>query len=244
MGFKKDITTPQGDVYAYHAVYQFEFNQNGGCVAEIGSYYDEIPALLKNKPLYSRLVRCDGVTPSDDAIRQIYCILASDAVYSGATAFSDEAAYGLANPKLATPEIPPQPSPYHTWDSQSQMWIVTDQGLTTAKADACQTISLARNLAERSGFTAYDKVFDSDDKSVQRITIAAQAAGFAKAAGQVFNIEWTLADNSTMMLDADQMIGLPLLMAEYANQLHVKARGLKDQINAATTLAEVDAVVW
>lgn len=116
--------------------------------------------------------------------------------------------------------------------------------LHTEKLIAKERITNARNWAERSGFAAYGVLFDSDDKAVQRISLAAQAALIAKAQGVPFSIEWTLQDNSTLLLDADQMIQLPIIMSGAANTLHIKARELKQQIDLAKDVAHLDKIQW
>ena len=133
---------------------------------------------------------------------------------------------------------PQQPSPLHTFDKQSFSWVLN---LDLAKQQARAKINAARDAAEVAGFTAYGKTFDSDKTSQQRILIAANTA---QVVGSSFTIDWTCADNSVITLDYAQMLGLPVIMAQAGNALHQKARTLKAQIDAATTLEEINAVVW
>lgn len=116
--------------------------------------------------------------------------------------------------------------------------------LHTEKLIAKERITNARNWAERSGFVAYGKLFDSDDKAIQRLLGASQAAAIAKQLGQPLSIEWTCADNTTLIMDADMLIEIPVILAQTADALHQKARTLKAQIDAATTLNEIAAIVW
>jgi len=136
---------------------------------------------------------------------------------------------------------PARPSVHHVFDKPSFSWILN---LDTAKEKARERINTDWKAAEQSGFTAYGKVFDADDKAIQRTSVAAQAAMLAKAAGNVMEIDWTCADNSIIHLDTDQLIAMPIIMAVAANALHVKCTALKAQITAANTLAEIDAAVW
>lgn len=71
--------------------------------------------------------------------------------------------------------------------------------------------------------------------------MAAQAAQLAPAD---FSIEWTCRDNSIITLSRDQLIQMPLIMAQASNTLHEKARTLKAQIDAATSIEEIEAVAW
>ena len=133
---------------------------------------------------------------------------------------------------------PPRPSPAHDWSDATFSWILN---LDAAKRQARNRINSARDTEELAGFTAYGKTFDSDKTSQQRILIAASTA---QVVGSSFTIDWTTADNSVITLDYAQMLGLPVIMAQVGNALHQKARTLKSQIDAATTLEEINAVVW
>lgn len=133
---------------------------------------------------------------------------------------------------------PQQPSPFHVFDKQSFSWVLN---IDLAKQQARAKINAARDAEELAGFTAYGKTFDSDKTSQQRIMIAANTA---QVVGSSFTIDWTCADNSVITLDYAQMLGLPVIMAQAGNALHQKARTLKAQIDAATTLEEINAVVW
>lgn len=98
-----------------------------------------------------------------------------------------------------------------------------------------------RNHLETRGFSYMGKVIDSDSDSVRRITVASMAAMAAQAAGQLFVITWTCADNSPLVLNASQMIGMPVAMAVAGSALHEHARNLKEQIENAT-LANIDSI--
>lgn len=125
-----------------------------------------------------------------------------------------------------------------TWDGVTHTWI---PDLIRAREEARNRITVARNAAELAGFNAYGKPFDSDPVAVQRISVAVQAA---QAMGEAFSIEWTCADDSTILLDYPQMMALPTYMAVAANVLHVKARTLKGVIDTADTIEEIEAVQW
>lgn len=134
--------------------------------------------------------------------------------------------------------MPARPSMHHFIDYVTKTWVADLGAIKTA---AKSRLTVARDAAERAGFLAYGKTFDADSVSLQRISIAVQAA---QAIGESFTINWTCADNSTITLDYAQMLALPAIMAQAANTLHIKARSLKSQIDAATTLEEIEAVVW
>lgn len=133
---------------------------------------------------------------------------------------------------------PAQPSPSHRWDDTAFVWNLD---LSVAKQLGKERINAAREHAKTLGFPAYGKFFDSDAVSRENILIAVSAASVVGAA---WAIDWTTADNSVITLDYAQMMSLPVLMAQHGDALHIKARALKEQIDAATTQAEIDAANW
>lgn len=116
--------------------------------------------------------------------------------------------------------------------------------LDQVKTDKREQMNSKRDNLEQSGFPYQGKTIDSNPVSVQRITVAVQAAQAAIGAGQPFAITWTCQDNSTIELDAVGMMGMPVALAMFANGLHETARAKKDLIDAATTIEEVEAVTW
>lgn len=110
------------------------------------------------------------------------------------------------------------------------------------KVQMVSAVNARRDAAEEAGFTYMGKPFDSDSRSVQRINTAVQAAQVALAAAAPFELEWMCADNTTVTLDAQQMLGVPVALATHANAVHLNGRNLKDAIAAATTSAELAAI--
>ena len=124
------------------------------------------------------------------------------------------------------------------------MKLVEGTSLEIAKERLWNEIKQERDEKEASGFPYLDTIFDSDSRSVQRIVGAVLAAQAAVANGQAFTIDWTVADNSVRTLDASMVIGMPVALAGYADELHETSRVLRAQIEAAETVEEVKAVVW
>ena len=81
-------------------------------------------------------------------------------------------------------------------------------------------------------------LFDYDDKSRDRI----QAAIIALNAGG--HIDWTLADNTNVTVTNLDLENVVRAVAVRSNTLHVIYRQLKEQVMAAETNEEVEAVVW
>lgn len=102
-------------------------------------------------------------------------------------------------------------------------------------------INAARDQAEQGGFEYMGKVFDSDQVSAQRISMAAQAMALAD---DTATITWTCQDNSTIDLNKTQLIGMVAALAEWSNTCHQKATALKAKIDAAETAEELENITW
>lgn len=146
---------------------------------------------------------------------------------------------GVFSPK------PEMPGRFHVFDEEQFAWILPSDHIETAKESAKERINAAWKHAEQQPFLAYGKTFDADDKAVQRILGAAQGALVAKLLGVAMSpIEWTCADNSKLLMDVDMLATVPIVVAQAADTLHRRCRTLKAQIDAATTIDQIDAVVW
>lgn len=84
-------------------------------------------------------------------------------------------------------------------------------------------------------------VYDYDDKARDRINAAIIAL---EAQGEKANIEWTLADNTSVIVTADDLRMVIANVAIRSNQLHVKYRTLKEQVLACKSLKELEQIVW
>lgn len=81
-------------------------------------------------------------------------------------------------------------------------------------------------------------LFDYDDKARDRI----QAAIIALNGGG--QIEWTLADNTNVNVTNLDLEDVIRAVAVRSNTLHVTYRQLKEQVMAAQTNEEVQAITW
>jgi hypothetical protein len=86
---------------------------------------------------------------------------------------------------------------------------VAADDLGTARAVKWAEIKAIRDQLESGGFElAAVGRFDSDAESRARIVGASMAAKIARDAGQPYSINWTLANNTTVELDADAVINV------------------------------------
>lgn len=124
-----------------------------------------------------------------------------------------------------------------------QVWKEVPFDLQNYKQQKRNEINTIRNNKETSGFTYLNKVFDSDDKSVLRIYGANNLAMQCKESKSEFEIVWTCQDNSQITLNADEMMGVPVALAQFSNLIHQKASEMKEAIMNAESKEEVDKYV-
>lgn len=138
---------------------------------------------------------------------------------------------------------------FDLWDPKLQQWVPNpDQVALQAQAQAQEleqaklkkwgAVKQQRDKVEFGGFTWNNLLFDSDPASQQRLQLAAQVAQTNSA----LTLDWTLADNSTQMLTAQDLIAIALALGTHINAAHETARLLREQINSATSLAELNAI--
>lgn len=104
-----------------------------------------------------------------------------------------------------------------------------------------EEIKKARNDAETSGCPFKDKILDSDQRSVTKINVMIEAA---KQVGESFTIEWTMQDNSVLTLTYEDALSIPLILAQYSNLLHEKARIYREQIYNETNIKNIMNIKW
>lgn len=119
--------------------------------------------------------------------------------------------------------------------------------LDRAKSGKRAEINAARDAEESAGFDYLGKRFDSNAQAIKRLYGAAMAAQAAIASGAVATdsfVDWTCADGTVLTMTYAQAAGVIEAMAVVGNALHMKARDLKAQVEAAATVEEVNAIQW
>lgn len=111
--------------------------------------------------------------------------------------------------------------------------------LEQLKADKINELKLKRDSIEVEPISYQGYRFDYNDKARDRISAAIIALDVSK--GQ---IAWTTADNTEVMVNADDLRGVIAAVAMRSNELHVKYRQLKEQVEACTTMEQLEKIEW
>lgn len=109
--------------------------------------------------------------------------------------------------------------------------------LAALRLDVWEMVKGWRSMAVNGGAPTPFGVVDSDDDSRANVSGAALAALIAKTTAQPFAMDWTMADNGVVTLDADEMIALGMAVAAHVNAAHERARVLRSEIEAASDVA-------
>ena len=109
--------------------------------------------------------------------------------------------------------------------------------LDEVKAQKITSLKAQRDNLEVGDITVDGNTFDYDAKARERINnaiIALQASNGS--------ILWTLADNNSVLVTAQDLVAVVSAVAVRSNTLHIAYRDAKAKVNAAMTAEEVNAV--
>lgn len=84
-------------------------------------------------------------------------------------------------------------------------------------------------------------LFDYDDKARDRINAAIIALDLM---GEGATLSWTTADNTEAIVTANDLRGVIAAVAVRSNELHVKYRELKTQVEAVETKEELESIIF
>ncbi|MGW8391126.1 DUF4376 domain-containing protein [Pseudoduganella sp. HUAS MS19] len=113
--------------------------------------------------------------------------------------------------------------------------------LSGARARAWAAVKAARAVAEAGTFTYDGGIYQAD---LARVTSSTTAAALSKSLGLPYSETWTLADNTTRLLDGDQVIALGLALNQHISRVYATGRELREQINQAETIEAANAIRW
>lgn len=111
--------------------------------------------------------------------------------------------------------------------------------LQTVKDAKIAELKSARDAEEQSPIAYGGYNWDFDDKAIQRIN------GAIIALGDEGTITWTSADNEEIKkVTANDLKGVISASAIRSNELHIKYRQLRERVENAKTVADVETVRW
>lgn len=111
--------------------------------------------------------------------------------------------------------------------------------LEDAKTAKIAELKAERDAREVEPITYNGNSYDYDDKARERINAAIIALDVQ---GAGISIDWTTADNTDVKVTAQDLRRVIAVVAQRSNALHVAYRAAKDKVEAATTVAEVEAI--
>ena len=124
------------------------------------------------------------------------------------------------------------PTPNHTFDYIIKDWIDL-RTLDEIKAQKWAEIKSQRDQLEFGGFAFEGDIYDSDQISQGRI-LGAASAGLSQV--------WTLADNTTVNLTADQLVQIYQALQTHTASVHQRGIIAREVIMSATTKEDVESV--
>lgn len=129
-------------------------------------------------------------------------------------------------------------------DATAISYVLTPVSMAEAQGVARAIVNENRWKAINEGFIYQNKLIDTYHDASLNIIGAALAAQIAIAQGIPFNVTWTCADNTTLELDAQGVLGMMLAFARHVDDKHAAARARKNAIALANeSNADVDHVV-
>lgn len=124
------------------------------------------------------------------------------------------------------------PSNYHEFDYSSKQWI-DPRSLDEIKAQKWAEIKLQRDQIEFGGFEFEGNIYDSNQVSQGRIM---------GAAGAGTDQTWTLANNTTVELTAQQLKELYAALQAHIAGVHERGRIARQLVFEAETREQVEAI--
>lgn len=114
---------------------------------------------------------------------------------------------------------------------------IPEPTLDEVKAEKIASLKADRDRLEVEDIEVDGHLYDYDAKARERINnaiIALQASGTS--------ILWTLANNDSVLVTAQDLVAVVSAVAVRSNTLHIAYRDAKAKVNAAMTAEEVNAV--
>ncbi|EEV5427910.1 DUF4376 domain-containing protein [Campylobacter coli] len=114
--------------------------------------------------------------------------------------------------------------------------------LKYAKEFKKDEIDKAKSNAIEGGVSYKDKIFQSAEKDRNLLTSTVSLFAITKQLPEGF--VWISKDNEAVPFTLEELIELGGIMANSVNTNAIKARTLKDKVEQAQTLEEIEAIKW
>lgn len=115
--------------------------------------------------------------------------------------------------------------------------------LAAAKPAKIVELKAERDAREVEPITYNGNSYDYDDKARERINAAIIALDVQTAQAKAgASLDWTTADNADVSVTADDLRCVIASVAQRSNALHIAYRVAKENVEQATTVADVEAV--
>lgn len=156
----------------------------------------------------------------------------------------DHADEGLLTLELA------EPLPEGDWHVEAGALVPGLLDLRTLeerRAARWEQIKAARAAAETAPLPTPYGTFDCDPVSQARIANAAllmQTQADQLQPGEAPTVDFTRYDNSVVTLTAGQMVEVALRMGAQVQAAFATGRALREQLDAAATIEQIEAVAW
>lgn len=115
-----------------------------------------------------------------------------------------------------------------------------EESIESIKEHKILTLKIQRDNAEVEPIEYKGYLYDYDEKARDRISAAIIAL---ELQGEGATIEWTTADNADTPVTANDLKMIIAAVAVRSNKLHTAYRVTKEKVEAATTAADVEAVI-
>lgn len=119
--------------------------------------------------------------------------------------------------------------------------IHAEEPIETLRERKIMELKYRRDTAEVIPIEYNGNSFDYDEKARDRINAAIIALSLQ---GEGANIDWTTADNQDVKVTANDLRMVIAAVAVRSNKLHTAYRAAKENVEAATTATEVEAVAF
>lgn len=123
---------------------------------------------------------------------------------------------------------------------QFQIQEIPSPSLEEVKTQKITSLKNERDKREEAPVEYKEKLWDFDTKSRDRINAAATALEI----GGVDTITWTAFDDTSLELTVTDLKTIVAIAAIRGDALHTKYRELRDAVNVAETIEEINSIIW